>query len=243
MAELSKYFEIVEITVTENTDKNGKKEALSFDVFKNVSHELIMAFREHKIKTRDGRRRKKEQYTPEMLNWATEHNHIELTKEWDRWTTRYAKMWEYNAIDYDAIESGQKFCYWQRRADVLVSFREGANTAKEVRISETTKEVVNFLINCDFSSGVITKSWLYHMVKHHLSSKRLKPLKLKERPFWNSLKHVLKVELKQKRSTGKRFVKSITLITDHVAYSTGKLERQATEAIRNKEMEPIYSGL
>jgi len=116
-----------------------------------------------------------------------------LTKEWDRWTTRYAKMWEYNAIDYDAIESGQKFCYWQRRADVLVSFREGANTAKEVRISETTKEVVNFLINCDFSSGVITKSWLYCMVKHHLSSKRLKPFKLKERPFWDSLKHVLKV--------------------------------------------------
>ncbi|MGP8214853.1 MAG: DEAD/DEAH box helicase family protein [Bacteroidia bacterium] len=240
MAELSKHFEITGISLTDNSGKNEKKQELPFEAFKNAGHELIMAFREHRMKKKDRRRHKKELYTPDMVEWVNAHGHLEFTQEWQKWTERYIKMWEYNAVDYDTIESGQRFCYWERRADMQVSVKEGGDTAKEQRISETNKAVVEFLLSMDYTIN-ISKPMLYMQAKNHIRLMGLKPVRLKERPFWASLKHLLKVELKQVRSTGKRYVRRIVPIGG-IAFSTGKLERIAKEAIHDKEMEPVYNA-
>ncbi len=230
---LGEHFTLMGNIATNNAVEDDKRKAKPIEAFVGAGHDLILAFNAHKKKSKD-KRRKKERYTPEMLAWSRANNHVELTSDWEKWTKRYLKMWEYKAVDYSIIQSGQKFCYWQRRADMLVSVNEPVaneyDNAKEVNIADRNKAIVNYLLSLDFTQRDITKPELYVMIFEHLRIHGLKALKLSERSLFSSLKNTIAITVRRKKSTGARYVKSVVDLRNMPAFSSGKVEQLQKDA-------------
>ena len=240
---MKKHFEVHEnIIVTKNEEKDGKHIPKSFETFMKAGHDMIMIFHNYRKRNKD-KRYKKEVYSPEMQKWSKENNHIETSADWQRWTGRYIKMLEYGAVDYETIESGQAFGYWQRKADMYVSVSEPIlndnDSAKEVRIADSNKAVVDYLLSLDFKSDRITKPKLFEMVELHVRRLGLKPIRKKMRTYFAALKSVAEIKTTRNKITGERYVRMVIDRRGTGKLSTGKVERAAKNAVDD----PKYAGL
>jgi hypothetical protein len=246
LRQLGEHFTVEEkVVLTDYQEKDSKRIPPLFEPFENAGHEMIMDFHAFKKKTRD-KRYKKEKYSPEMLNWSRANNQIEQTTDWVKWTERYLKMLAYKSVDFDIIKSGQKFCRWQRKADMNVSVNEPLDmerdSAKEVYIAQTNKAVVKYLLGLDYKQNSITMEHLYLMVEAYIKQAGLKPIKMKIRTYISVLKDTtITIKLRYKRSTGERYVKEVLSLSP--TYTSGKMERAAKEAARNLETAERYADL
>ena len=154
MKQLSHHFDIMREDLLENNLFDPRQITGLQELFSNTNAAIIEQF--HYYNTVEKKKNPFAEYSKEMIQWSKANKHVELKKEWRRYTEKFMLMKQYGLeIDFELIFRPIAFGFFKRKLQVTHCVSGGAKTAKEKPL---TKDIKWHWITC--SPMISLPAWL-----------------------------------------------------------------------------------